>query len=296
VTASTSVIQFVALVLLLSSCAKQQVLVSDPGNQPSRATNVLMDSINESSQLSGIYRSGRVSYQYQSISMVHSTSGDSVPRTDSTRVAATLSVLFLEATANGLVKAITQAESIQVSLVNTPLSPSSAVQLLESQHDTLNIDRRTGRVLINHRQSTCAQSGPEPLFRGDELIPAISLRAPVTRSWADTSTQEFCRGGVHMNLTRVARYRFEEEAPASQAGDIRLIRIAETQLKGTGFQWQQTVEATGHGVSIDTLIIPRGTQRLARIVGRMQAEIEFRSTFRTQRFIQTVRSEITARE
>src|SRR5688572_13182964 len=99
---------------MLSSCAGQQVLVPDPGKRPSQVTTTPMDSVNEPRQLSGIYDFGRMNYRYQATSIVHSIGGDSVPRTDSTRVTASLSVTFLEASSSRLRHAIAQAESIQV--------------------------------------------------------------------------------------------------------------------------------------------------------------------------------------
>src|SRR5687768_17103511 len=196
-----------------------------------------MDSVNEPRQLLGIYDFGTMNYRYQATSIVHSIGGDSVPRTDSTWVTASLSVTFLEASSSRLRHAIAQAESIQVSPLNTSTSPLGTVQLLENQQDTLSIDRQAGAITINHRQPVCIQSTQEWLFRGDELVPPIPLFASATRSWADTSTQDFCRGGVRISLTRVTRYRFEEQLAESRTTNIRLLRVSELHFIGIGLHW-----------------------------------------------------------
>lgn len=102
----------------------------------------------------------------------------------------------------------------------------------------------------------CSLDQPRHFFRGDELTPALPSGAPRNRSWADSTRYRTCRGGVVLEVTRLAWYRVEpSDSAAFSPHVIRLIRVAQITVAGTGTQWEQPVSVTGRGAAIDTMLL-----------------------------------------
>ena len=245
-----------------------------------------------------LYAPGTVHYRYEATSVTQSIAGDSIPRIDSVRVMAVLSATFQAGSSPQLVQAITQADSIRLTSMPNVGVAGARVELSQrgKQQDTLEIDRTTGRARAKQHARSCDQETIDPMFRGDEIIPAIPERVPVSKTWADTLTRQSCRGGIPLRVTQIARYELAPRSDGDSAASYRIIRVTETQVSGTGIQWQQSVEASGHGITTDTLTISQhGAPRLQRVATTSRAEIGFRSARRNQQFIQTVTSQIVMR-
>jgi hypothetical protein len=75
----------------------------------------------------------------------------------------------------------------------------------------------------------------------------------------------------------------------------QIVRTTEVLITGSGSQWQQPVEASGHGTAVDTLMISISRSRLQSISGFTQLEMSFKSALRSQRFTQTTTTQIIAR-
>jgi hypothetical protein len=76
---------------------------------------------------------------------------------------------------------------------------------------------------------------------------------------------------------------------------IEIIRTSDVVVTGSGAQWQQPVQASGHGNSVDTLRVRQFPLRLSSIIGNASLEIDFRSLFRIQHFVQITTSQFTSR-
>jgi hypothetical protein len=272
-------------------CAPQPPQAPTPAI-PSSRNPAPMDSANRTSDfLLDVYRPGSIHYDFQLISTIQSIAGDSIPRTDSTRITAVLTETFGTAVPpQAVIDATLKADSILV--VTTPGAVSDVA--LQTQFVPLRLDRLTGKIASAAPTITeCTQSTVAFIFRGDEAVPAIPRSVSFARSWADTSASEVCRGGVRLQFTRIARYRIEESA--INPLEARILRLSDIQVKGSGSQWQQPVQVNGEGSSIDTLIVNRDASRIQRISGRSHLNLEFQSPIRVQRFLQTSTTTITAR-
>jgi hypothetical protein len=150
--------------------------------------------------------------------------------------------------------------------------------------------------VVNPDFQLCHQESSNQLFRGDEVTPAIGSRTLQSQNWIDTSLFSGCRGGIPLRITRIAEYR--ATSPTAQnldTGTIQIIRTSDVLITGSGSQWQQPVQVSGHGSSVDTLKLRQLPLRLFSITGNSHLEIDFRSLFRTQHFIQITASQFTSR-
>jgi hypothetical protein len=289
---------FCLCLLLVTACAQQgppSETVSPAAIPKSRSPD---STAIFAGSLTTLYSPGTVQYRYQATSVTRSTSGDSIPRTDSMHVTAVLSATFQASSSPGLIQVITQADSIQLASIPNAGVIGSRIELSQRgrQQDTLEINRITGQVRSRPYTRSCNQETIDPVFRGDEIIPAIPGRVPVSKSWVDTLTREICRGGIPLHMTQITRSELARNSKADSTASYQVIRFTETQLSGTGLQWQQPVEASGYGTTTDTLTISHsGSLRLQHVVTTSRVEIGFRSARRNQRFIQTVTTEIRTR-
>jgi hypothetical protein len=168
------------------------------------------------------------------------------------------------------------------------------VVTLPNQSYSMDIDPVAGKITVGRTVQACTQESDNGPFHGDEITPSIPSRgAPL---WADSSTYSACRGGVLLRFARVATYR-RDTASASQLSDslARVFRAVDLVVVGTGSQWQQAIEATGHGTSADTLIIHTKRSLLQSVSGTGRLELSFKSALRLQHFVQTTTTRITAR-
>ena len=289
---------FCLCVLLLAGCARQGSPIEAvspaavPKNRSPDSTATFVIS------LATLYSPGSVHYRYQATSVTESTLGDSIPRIDSMHVTALLSATFQASSSPGLIQVITQADSIQLALKPNAGVMGARVELSQrgKQQDTLEINRMTGQVRSRPYTRSCNQETIDPVFRGDEIIPTLPERVPISKTLVDTLTREICRGGVLLHMTQITRSELAPYSKTDSTAGYRVIRFTETQLSGTGLQWQQSVEVSGHGTTTDTLTISHfGSLRLQHVVTTSRAEIGFRSTRRNQRFSQTVTTKITMR-
>jgi hypothetical protein len=278
-------------------CAGQRATTvsASPATPPASAP------VDSSAALSGsalnAYRPGRVTYDLTLRSVVQVVAGDSVPRSDSAHATAVVTATFTTAPgATGSSSSVARVDtrSDSVTLVVNGSSAPQAQRSTESSY-LLDIDLATG--MVRRRQlpgGTCVFGEPESILAGDEAVPNIPVGPIPTRSWLDTTRYELCRGGIPLRVTRVARYRPEPVAPGDSL--LRIIRVSDATLEGQGSQWQQPVRAAGTGVSIDTIVVGTRTGRTHSIVANSRVEMDFTSTFRTQRFRQEASSRLQARE
>jgi len=64
---------------------------------------------------------------------------------------------------------------------------------------------------------------------------------PISKTLVDTLTREICRGGVLLHMTQITRSELAPYSKTDSTAGYRVIRFTETQLSGTGLQWQQSV-------------------------------------------------------
>ena len=289
---------FCLSVFLLVGCVRQ-VVPSEEASPAGIPTSRSSDSAAAIlSPFAALYAPGTVHYRYEATSVTQSIAGDSIPRTDSVRVLAVLSATFQAGSSPQLTQVVTHADSIQLTSTSNVGAMGARVELnrRDTQQDTLEIDRITRRARPKRHMQSCTQETIDPIFRGDEIIPAIPERVPVSRTWVDTLTRQICRGGIPLRITQIARYEVAPRGGADSAASYRIIRVTETQVSGTGMQWQQSVEASGRGAATDTLTIAQyGSPRLQHVVTTARTEIGFRSPRRNQQFIQTVTTQIMMR-
>ena len=276
----------------LAGCASRPTPPSDPVRQGDRPAVTTVDSTVHALNFPlDIYQPGSIRYDYQVTSTVQSIAGDSIPRIDSVRITAVLTATFSGDAAQSGTDATLKADSIIVA--TQPGSTGSPS--LQTQFVPLRVNRSTGRITSPRAVlSECTQETQDVVFHGDEIVPAVMREGSASRSWADTSTSEVCRGGLRMQLARIARYRVD--APTSmQSPQTTVIRVTNVRVTGNGLQWQQPVQVSGEGAAIDTLLMGGIPPRLRQLSGQSQMELEFRSPMRTQRFLQRSASTITAR-
>jgi hypothetical protein len=279
------------LVMLTAACVQPS---SSPSPLPPSTHEVpaAHDSTRIGSGLAvNIYRPGSMSYDYTLTSRIRSITGDSIPRVDTTEVSALVSATF--GSSEG--RSAYRAEIAIDSAVITSSSITGENRFVPRRVQSISIDPESGKLQhVQVEPTSCTFGQSEPPLLGDELLPVIPARDIVGRSWADTTRYQLCRGGVALLVTRVARYRAQMDNPLPEgtAASIRVFRVSEVTFTGQGNQWQQPVQASGIGSSIDTLTIGGTPARLRSINGSSQMQIEFHSGIRLQRFLQasTVRA------
>lgn len=239
------------------------------------------------------YSPGSRIYDYHLTSTVQVIVGDSLPRIDTTNVAAVLTATF-----SGIqpVVAMIKADSLRV--VSGLASVNSGG--IQTQFTSSMIDLQTGRITIQTSTSPmeCTVSTIDPTFRGDELLPVFPEARVNQASWEDITTYQICRGGVPIQVKRKTQYRALNGATLGRQDLVRTINL---ELSGTGTQWQQPVRVTGRGVGTDTITITSTStstsnpSRIESITGRSQLTVEFSSPIRHQTFTQVSMLTIKAR-
>ena len=276
----------------LVGCASRPTPPSGPISQGDRPAVTTVDSTAHAlNSPLDIYQPGSIRYDYQVTSTVQSIAGDSIPRIDSVRITAVLTATFSGDAAQKVTDATLKADSIIVAAQpGSTASPS-----LQTQFVPFRVDRSSGRITSPRAVlSECTQETQDVVFHGDEIVPAVMREGSASRSWADTSTSEVCRGGLRIQLARIARYRVDA-ATSTQSPQATVIRVTNVRVTGNGLQWQQPVQVSGEGAAIDTLLMGGIPPRLRQLSGQSQMELEFRSPMRTQRFLQRSATTITAR-
>ena len=278
--------------LSLTGCASQPTPSSIPASQGDRPPVAPADStVRGSSSPLDIYQPGSIRYDYRLTSTVQSIAGDSIPRTDSVRITAVLTATFGGDPTQRVVDATLKADSIIIAAQPGSTAPLS----LQTQFIPLRFDRPSGRITSPRVVlAECTQDTQDVVFHGDEIVPTVLREGSASRSWADTSTSEVCRGGLRMQLARIARYRVE--APTlTQPVQTTVIRVTDVRVTGNGVQWQQPVQVSGEGAAVDTLFMGGIPPRLRQLSGQSQLVLEFRSGMKAQRFLQRSATAITAR-
>jgi hypothetical protein len=249
----------------------------------SRPTPTVVDSVSKTdsttarTSASEIFHPGNAVYDYQTASVIHVTTGDTIPRVDTTTVAGLVSAAFRWLQPDHLtIEAIINADSFTVRTgLATPVP-------LPSRTDTLAVHVATGKVRSTSVQSTpqCDIQAQEALVRIDDIMPI--LPAKPTRIWSDTVVQQVCRAGVQFQVRRVTIYQLD-----STRAEPQLLRTTTTTFTGRGNQWNQPVESNGESTSTDTLFLNLTTRRVQQIRGVTQLQLNFRSQLRNQQFQQT---------
>ena len=261
------------ITLFLTACTRQPVLSPVPEIRlDSTPLKVAPDSVTRSSSwLSQIYRPGVVYYQYNAASSVELTELGSLKQVDSSRISAVLAVSFPEVTSQGLQLITTRAESLSV-LAQSGLVASTRPS---EEHGAV-FSQRARKVQVTRQDERCTQQSNESVFRGDELTPILPQESTGRSSWVDTTGFQICRGGIQLQVTRVAHYQVDTQH--IDQSNLKITRLITAQIRGQGFQWQQPVEAIGQSTGIDTLIFGSSSRRLTSIHGGAQLELEFRSS------------------
>ena len=268
--------------LALTGCARQSSRMPTAVTPATRSPVTVDSTSRASDNVLDIYRPGTIRYDYRLASTIQSVAGDSIPRTDTTRVSAILTGTFNGDGVQQVIDATVKADSILIATQSATV-PAPPIQ---TQFVPLRVDRVTGRIVSPRSTITeCNQETIDFVFRGDEIIPAIRQNGSAAQSWADTTVSEVCRGGLRLQLTRIARYRVE--ATQGAASGTTVLRVSDVRVAGNGLQWQQAVQASGDGTAIDTLAVGGNPPRVQRISGVTRVNLEFRSPMRTQRFLQT---------
>lgn len=251
-------------------------VVAIQSQRPDSATNAVFPNV---------FRTGTVTYDFTSSSIVQSTSGDSMPQADTSDVAAVLTVSFSGSSNTQLAQVMVRVDSARV-VGRNPI-----------HRDTLGpyiltfIPRRVTQISRPVPQACSLENSQ--LLTGDEILPALPIGNELPTQWTDTTRYELCRGGIPLRVIRVAQYRPHTTILEHQDDSITIIRSTEISLEGRGVQWQQPVNAIGRGASTDTLTIVH--QRVMEITGTTNVDLSFRSVFRTQTFRQTSNTQLKAR-
>jgi len=238
-----------------------------------------------------IYQPGDVRYMLQLKSVVQTMMGDSIPRVDSSRLIAILSAKYSLVPQSRFVQALVTTDSVTLwSFANAGIP----AVILPNQSYSMNIDPLIGKITIGHDVRACTQENDDGPLHGDEITPSIPSGG--AQFWVDSSTYSVCRGGVLFRFARVASYR-RDTASAPPAGDslARVFRTVDLLVAGTGSQWQQAVEVTGHGISVDTLMIHTKRLQLHSTSGAGRLELSFKSALRLQHFVQITTTRIGPR-
>jgi hypothetical protein len=233
--------------------------------------------------LPGTFSPGEERYNAQITSSVQLT-GDSSSRVDSTHLTGQIAITFATAQATDHVIATVRIDSVTVRSSNNIVGT-----LLPNRTFLFNVDRRTGQVIrtIVDPQPLCTKDTTALPFDGTEVLPTIRVRpSPI---WIDTSHTEICRGEVLLRVTRITTY---STTPTVNQSIAQIARSSRVTVSGSGFQWSQKVDASGEGVTSDTLFFSPSS-RLERVSGTSSLRLAFRSPFRTQQFLQLATTSIS---
>lgn len=290
---------WIVLLLVAIGCTVRNAPVPRPPDAASVPGSNTDSATSRGSFLPNIYSPGKVSYEYHARTTIQSVAGDSIPRSDSSWLDATISAEFAQPSQQGVIPVTVQVDSGSVSTFPNGRISSNP---LRAENYGLEIYSPSGRVTPNSPQDSvaCSLDAPSNLFRGDEITPVLRLGIPKDRSWADTTQYQTCRGGVQLHVRRLARYRVEaNDSTVVPSPEARLVRVAEITVTGAGTQWQQPVSVTGRGVAIDTLLVGYAANtaapRLRLLSGSSRTELEFQSPIRVQRFLQLVDTNVRIR-
>jgi hypothetical protein len=277
------------LISLASACTTHRPVVLSPpvSNRPAISARSDSSSMVAKPEL-GVYQLGNVRYAFQLKSVVQTALGDSVPRVDSSRLTALVSVNYSSLPQSRLIRGVMTTDSITLST----FSSSASAVALPNQSYSMEVDPLTGKIAVGRTVQPCSQENLEGPFHGDEITPAIPWNSP--QFWADTSTYTTCRGGVLLRVTRVSHYHRDSVISSRTTEPLtRVLRAADVAISGTGTQWQQAVQVSGHGVSVDTLLLRTIQPQLYSISGNGKLELVFKSPLRTQHFVQSTTSQVT---
>ena len=233
-----------------------------------------------------VYVDAQLRYNLQVSSVIRITGGDSTHRVDSLHVTGTLTTTFAVGPIRNTVVAHVQSDSVAVatgSSTSVPVSPAGPL--------AFTIDTRNGRItpIEETRQNCASDSTDSSPIDGHEVLPGIHI--PIVQSWTDTLHTLACRGGVLLSISRVAVYT-RLQSPDSV---LRLLRLTQFQITGTGHQWDQRVEVSGEGIVTDTLRLSASPMQLQELSGGSETKFLFKTQLRTQEFIQTSATHITLR-
>jgi len=233
------------------------------------------------------FDTGRLDYNFRIFSITHALAGDSTPRADSSLVVGILIATLSVSPSRNTVLARVESDSVTVTAGSGTSVPISPGELF-----LFTIDTRTGQVVQTNRQTTpdCGSgiSDSSPIY-GREVLPNISI--PATQAWADTVHTSMCRGGALLTVTRIASYTHLQSPDSVK----QLLRLTQFHIAGTGRQWDQKIEVSGEGSSLDTLRLSGFPIRLTQITGRSQVRFVFRTQLRVQEFLQTSTTRIALR-
>jgi len=233
------------------------------------------------------FGAGRLDYNFRIFSITHALAGDSTPRADSSLVVGILIATLSVSRSRNTVLARVESDSVTVTTGSGTSVPISPGELF-----LFTIDTRTGQVVQTNRQTTpdCGSgiSDSSPIY-GREVLPNISI--PATQAWADTVHTSMCRGGALLTVTRIASYTHLQSPDSVK----QLLRLTQFHIAGTGRQWNQKIEVSGEGSSLDTLRLSGFPIRLTQITGRSQVRFVFRTQLRVQEFLQTSTTRIALR-
>jgi len=234
------------------------------------------------------YAPGHLQYDLQIFSETRAFAGDSVHRSDSTRVIGLITTTF--ATGSHRNTAIVRVEFDSVSVIR---GSGTSVPLRANGSLTFTINTQIGEVEPTNqvRLDSCSKEDLESSpIDGREVLPTIhTLATPNT--WTDTLSTSTCRGGALLRITRIASYT-RVESPDST---LHIARITQFQITGNGQQWNQRIEVSGDGTSTDTLHLGGFPLRLLDVAGSSQTRLIFKTELRLQQFIQTSRTHIVMR-
>ena len=270
---------FYSFLVIASLGCTQTVAQQDPiSAQPSIKTDSVSrtDSTIQLLTAAQLFHPGSIVYDYRTVSIVHTTLGDTVPRTDTSTITAVLHVMFQQPTGTSL----TIQARVDTDSIASRTGIGSTIQF-PIQTDTLKINTTTGKVEFpNQNQSSCDINTREAVVRTDEVIPTVLANHRET--WNDTLDRRICRAGIQLEAHRVTTYQID-----STASRFQLLRRTRTTFTGRGAQWNQPVEASGQSTSEDTLVLEMtGQRRIQQIRGSTRLELSFRSQLRNQEFQQ----------
>lgn len=285
------ILRQLSLAAFLLACAKPSVSPTPSSVPHTPVKSVPSDSPSVNVPTFNIYRPGIIYYNYRALSVVKTRNDDSTHRTDSTQVTASLSATYSLLGGVNRVHASIGADSIKV----LTLSDTVSERLLPNETHELDLDVTSGRSLPKHDLEPCSQIRTDRMFHGDEVTPTIRSNTQELQTWADTSVHITCRQGVTLTLSRVATYQRQSRNILSSPGLAAVIRTSNLTITGSGFQWQQEVRVSGHGQSVDTVLIHPIDARVASITGFAELELTFSSPLRIQQFSQTTNTKITIR-
>jgi len=274
-----------ASLAIFSACARGPVQGPGPGpvtavKQPTSDTGS-----SKASTLS-LFTPGQIHYQLEQVAIVEAVPlGDSLQHADSMRTRLNISVtLTSEADRITARVRLDSGATVSGTGTSTPITSSEALVFY--------IDSKSGDVVPAdqhiHNQSLeqqCSEMQSGTRIVGSEVLPTI--RTPVSNQWVDTLETSECRAGVALVVTRTATYTRD-----LQSDQGKILRSTQVTVRGAGYQWAQRVDVAGSGTALDTLEITETPQRIQRVSGSSQLQLSFTSSKGTQRFRQTVITQI----